>query len=221
MRPSFGRPYCRLWAAEFRHRRVSVARVLPLNGSTKNACDGWEKLLVIRSSPLWHYWSYDHVSREGDYMTGKTLLRPLMLVMVMMLFVAACSSDGGASGPVTIETSLATGIDFSTQGFSGPFEVTEGADTLGCSAGTWEDTRNDEPGDLQSVSKFMTCSEGDTGTFTINYIPGGYDTGTPQSSEGPWHIEDATADFTGLEGEGDYATVGEAEILTGNIEYSS
>jgi hypothetical protein len=177
-------------------------------------------LLVIRSSPLRHYWSYDHVSREGDYMTGKALLRPLMLVMVMMLFVAACSSDGGASGPVTIETTIATGIDFSTQPFQGPFVVTEGADTLGCSSGTWVDARNDEPGDLQSVSKSMTCSEGDTGTFTINYVPGGYDTG-PGDNNGPWHVEDATADFSGLEGEGDWWTVGEAEILTGNIEYSS
>jgi hypothetical protein len=137
----------------------------------------------------------------------------------MMLVVSACGSDTVRTGPVTFETALATGIDFSTQGFSGPFEVTEGADTLGCSAGTWEDTRNDEPGDLQSVSKFMTCSEGDTGTFTINYIPGAYETGTPTgSSEGPWHIEDATADFEGLQGEGDYSTVGEAEILTGDIE---
>ena len=154
-------------------------------------------------------------------MTGKALLRLLMLVMVMMLFVAACSSESGASGPVTIETTLATGIDFGTQPFQGPFEVTEGADTLGCSSGTWEDARNDEPGDLQSVSKFMTCSEGDTGTFTINYIPGGYDTGEQRTNAGPWHVEDATADFSGLEGEGDYATVGEAEILTGDIEYSS
>jgi hypothetical protein len=141
--------------------------------------------------------------------------------MVMMLFVAACSSDEAASGPVTIETTLATGIDFSTQQFSGTFEVTEGADTLGCSSGTWEDARNDEAGDLQSVSKFMTCSKGDTGTFTINYVPGGYDSGQSGSSDGPWHIEDATADFTGLQGEGDHGTVGEAEILTGDIEYTS
>ena len=141
-----------------------------------------------------------------------------MLVIVMMLFVAACSGDERASGPITIQTALDTGIDFSTQPFGGPFEVTEGADTLGCSNGTWEDARNDEPGELQSVSKFMTCSEGDTGTFTINYVPGAYDTGIPGSSDGPWHIEDATADFAGLQGEGDYATVGEAEILTGDIE---
>jgi hypothetical protein len=125
-----------------------------------------------------------------------------------------------AAGPITIETSLASGWD-PTQPASGTFEVAEGADTLGCTTGTWEDTRNDEPGDLQSVSKLMTCSEGNTGTFTINYIPGAYDTGTPGSSDGPWHIEDATADFDGLQGEGDYSTVGEAEILTGDIEYTS
>jgi hypothetical protein len=146
-------------------------------------------------------------------------LRSLTLAIVMVLFVAACSSDEPASGPITIETSLASGIDFSTQPFQGSFEVTEGADTLGCSTGTWEDARNDEPGDLQSVSKLMTCSEGDTGTFTIDYVPGGYDTG-PGDNNGPWHIEDATADFTGLQGGGDWWTVGEAEILTGDIEYT-
>jgi hypothetical protein len=131
-----------------------------------------------------------------------------------LVFVAACSSDERASGPITIETSIAT-----SQPFGGPFEVTEGADTLGCSNGTWEDARNDEPEpELHSYSKLMTCSEGDTGTFTINYVPGAYDTGIPGSSDGPWHIEDATADFAGLEGEGDYGTVGEHEILTGDIE---
>jgi hypothetical protein len=148
-------------------------------------------------------------------MRAGALLRPLML------FVAACSSDEPASGPITIETTLDTGIDYSAQPFQGPFEVTEGADALGCSNGTWEDARNDEVGELQSVSKFMTCSEGDTGTFTINYVPGGYDTGQPGSSDGPWHIEDATEDFTGLQGEGDYGTVGGAEVLTGDIEYNS
>jgi hypothetical protein len=153
-------------------------------------------------------------------MRDRVLLRLLMSAVVTMLVVAACSSDGGASGAVTIETTLATGINFGTQPFQGDFEVTEGADTLGCSNGTWVDARNDEPGDLQSVSKLMTCAEGDTGTFTMNYIPGGYDTG-PGDNNGPWHIEDATADFTGLEGEGDWWTVGEAEILSGDIESSS
>ena len=67
----------------------------------------------------------DHVSREGHYMRGEVLLRSLMLVIVMMLFVAACS-DERASGPITIETSIAT-----SQPVVGTFEVTEGADTLG------------------------------------------------------------------------------------------
>jgi hypothetical protein len=39
---------------------------------------------------------WDHVSREGEYMRAGALLRSLMLVIVMMmLFVAACSSDVG------------------------------------------------------------------------------------------------------------------------------
>jgi hypothetical protein len=148
---------------------------------------------------------------HGDESEGASVLRSDRDVVVAPSY---------AAGPVTFETSLATGINYREQPFQGSFEVTEGADTLGCSAGTWEDARNDEPGDLQSVSKLMICSEGDTGTFTINYIPGAYDTG-PGDNNGPWHIEAATADFTGLQGEGDWWTVGEAEMLMGDIEYGS
>jgi hypothetical protein len=38
---------------------------------------------------------WDHVSGGGEYMRAGALLRSLMLVIVMMLFVAACSSDVG------------------------------------------------------------------------------------------------------------------------------
>jgi hypothetical protein len=173
----------------------------------------------------------EHDNAKSPWLRVGAFVGAAAVIVAAIGGLAVLMSDSGSdvagagpylAGPVTFETSLATGINFGAEPFQGPFEVTEGADTLGCSAGTWEDTRNDEPGDLQSVSKFMTCSEGDTGTFTINYIPGAYETGTPTgSSEGPWHIEDATADFEGLQGEGEYSTVGETEILTGDIEYGS
>jgi hypothetical protein len=49
----------------------------------------------------------------------------------MVLVVAACSSDEPASGPITIVSEL----DVSGRAISGTFDVTEGADILGCSAG--------------------------------------------------------------------------------------
>ncbi len=133
-----------------------------------------------------------------------------MLVMVMVLFVAACSSDEPASGPITIEAKL----DVSVQPIVGTFEVTEGADTLGCSAGTFvDDTGGDE------LKRVMTCSGPNTGTFTTAFDPIGYDTG-PGELNGPWSIVDATADFTGLQGDGDWWSIGTTETITGDIEYT-
>jgi hypothetical protein len=148
-----------------------------------------------------------------------------MLVVVMVLFVASCSSEP-ASGPITIETE----IDSSTQPIVSTFEVTEGADVLGCSNGTFpiptsEPAHGDTSDEATEVTKLMTCSDGDTGTFTILFDPHGYDTG-PGDQNGPWSIVDATSDFAGLQGEGDFWVVGQdgtfivTETFTGDIEYT-
>lgn len=148
---------------------------------------------------------------KAEHMRVGALLRSLMLVMVMVLFVAACSSDEPASGPITIEAKL----DVSVQPIVGTFEVTEGADTLGCSAGTFVD---DPGGD--ELKRVMTCSGPNTGTFTHSFDPLGYDTG-PGEQNGPWRMVDATADFTGLQGGGDWWGIGTTETITGDIEYTS
>ena len=136
----------------------------------------------------------------------------------MMLFVGACGSDAPTSGPVTIETEA----DFSTRPVVGTFEVTEGADILGCSNGTWEDTFDEA---TEDVTKAMTCSEPNAGTFTILFDPDGYDTG-PGELNGPWSILNGVADFADLQGEGDFWMVTSgpetgSETFTGDIEYTS
>ena len=152
------------------------------------------------------------MSREGVRMRAGVLLRSLMLGMVMMLVVAACSADGEPpAGPVTIEAKL----DVSTRPIGGTFEVTEGADVLGCSAGTFVD----DPSGVE-LKRVMTCTGPNTGTFTHSFDPGGYDTG-PGEMNGPWRIVDATADFTGLQGGGDWWAVGTTETITGDIDYTS
>lgn len=161
-------------------------------------------------------WAY--VSGEGEHMRGRTLLRPLMLVIVITLFVAACGSNAPTSGPVTIQTEA----DFSTRPVVGTFEVTEGADILECSDGTWEDTFNEA---TQDVSKLMTCSEPNTGTFTIVFDPDGYETG-PGDLNGPWSILNGNDEFAGLSGEGDFWLVATGpetgvETFAGEIEYGS
>ena len=137
----------------------------------------------------------------------------LILTILMGSLIAACGSDEPAAGPLTIQTDP----DFSTRPVVGTFEVTEGADTLGCSNGTYEDTFDEA---TEDVSKLMTCSEPGTGTFTMIFDPDGYDSG-PGERNGPWGIADATADFTGLNGEGDFWMIDDAETYAGDIEYGS
>ncbi len=130
----------------------------------------------------------------------------------------ALASDAPTSGPVTIEAAA----DFSTRPVVGTFEVTEGADVLGCSNGTYEDTFDEA---TEDVSRLMTCSGPNTGTFTIVFDPDGYDTG-PGENNGPWRIVSGSADFADLRGEGDFWMTPDGpdtgvEEYTGDIEYTS
>ncbi len=117
----------------------------------------------------------------------------------------------GPAGRIAIEAEL----NVSTRPITGTFEVTEGAAVLGCSGGTFEDM----PG-VNGVNRAMTCSGPKTGTFTITFDPGGHDPG-PGQLNGPWIVLDGYADFTGLQGGGDWSAVGTTETTTGDIEYSS
>ncbi len=137
--------------------------------------------------------------------------RLLILVVLMMLLVGACGGDTPTAGPVTIETKA----DVSAGTLQGTFEVTVGADVLGCSSGTFVDT----PGIPEKTNKVMTCESGsNTGTFTIRFDP-------PDGRD--WRVLESSDDFAGLQGEGDFSWVlhqigqsGE-ETLAGDIEYTS
>ena len=141
--------------------------------------------------------------------------RSLMLVVVMMLLVGACGGDTPTAGPVTIETKA----DVSAGTLQGTFEVTVGADVLGCSSGTFVDI-----GGATGIDKVMTCESGsNAGTFTIVFHPVG-----PDFQNGPWSVLESSDDFAGLQGEGDYSVVDDPdgihaalETLTGDIEYTS
>jgi hypothetical protein len=80
---------------------------------------------------------------------------------------------------------------------SGSFVVTSGADFLGCTAGTIEETYRFQA----QVDKVMTCTSGPSvGTFTIS--AGG---GTAiLNAGGSWDVGGATGDFVGLTGSGPY-----------------
>jgi len=115
------------------------------------------------------------------------------------------------AGPVTIKTD----IDRSVTPLQGTFEVTVGADALGCSSGTLVSMNSETFGKKDNV---MTCESGpNTGTFTIIYDP---------TDTSRWNVLESSDDFAGLQGEGrisfvlpDASTV--EETFEGDIEYTS
>jgi hypothetical protein len=159
------------------------------------------------------------VSREGVHMRDRALLRSLVLVIVMVLIVAACSSDEPAAGPVTFETE----VDFSFRPVAGTFEVTEGADVLGCSSGTFVDSGSPNEG----IQRVYTCDSGSNeGSFTasFNFEAEEFE----ESDNGTWSVVEGSDDFVGLQGSGDWSIVYEPTgpdvgvgAWTGDINYTS
>ena len=139
-----------------------------------------------------------------------TMHRSLVFAIGVAL-LAACSS-APTSGPVTITHEL----DVTQNPIVGTFEVTEGADVLGCSAGTFVD----DPG-IEAIGRVMTCTDEGTGTFTYSFIPeppSGADT-----MDGTWTIDDGTGDFSGVSGSGEWSAGGLgmlSETISGTIEHT-
>lgn len=135
---------------------------------------------------------------------------PMLLVLAVATsgLVAAC-----ATGPAQNSATIITQIDFTTEPFNGTFEVTEGADVLGCSSGTFVDTPTG-----RGIHKEFTCESGARiGTFTAEFFPPG---------GGPWKIVNAIDDFSGLSGWGAFAltpsNAGESagvETFIGEIQF--
>jgi hypothetical protein len=124
------------------------------------------------------------------------LLIWLVLVVVVGTLVAAC-----ATGPTQSSVAITTQIDFSGEAPNGTFEVNEGADVLGCSSGTFADSQTES-----GLHKEFTCESGTkTGTFTAEFSP----------PSGPWKIVDATDEFSGLSGEGDFSLAPASEVDEG------
>jgi len=138
----------------------------------------------------------------------------LPVVIGTCLLGAACASTP-TKGTVTITTH----IDFRSRPYKGTFEMTQGADVLGCSQGSFVDTPT-----TTAIHKELTCEAGGrSGTFTAEFTP--QDIPGPGDKNGPWSIVGGTGDFSGLSGGGDFWVVydeGEpsgVETLTGVIEF--
>lgn len=118
-----------------------------------------------------------------------------------------------SSSPVVIAADLR--IDASV--VTGPFEVTTGADALGCDSGRVFVT---DLGDVQRAT--MTCESGSSGgTFVVEFVP---ELVGDEQFGGPWEIDAPTDDFVGLAGSGEIDAVRDVsagtmtQTFTGEIE---
>ena len=156
----------------------------------------------------------------GQRLNGRCARTMLQLLAGLALFglVGGCGGDDEdpATGSTPTSVEITTEIDFSEEPFSGTFEVTEGADALGCSTGTFVDGAGDD-----EIEKTFTCSDGSRdGTFTaLIALP------SEEGEQTPWRVVDATDDFSGLEGDGEFSVDENdedktgVETLTGEVAY--
>jgi hypothetical protein len=104
---------------------------------------------------------------------------------------------------VTFE--LVVDISASSSGPTGDFEVSEGAEALGCSAGRLYSETQD--GEGASVLAVLTCEEGPkAGEIKVRFDLVALDD-SGDNFEGSWRIDGGTADFEGLEGDGELSGV--------------
>ena len=139
----------------------------------------------------------------------------LCVVIVCLVAVASC-----VPSPQKGTISLVTEIDFSALPYHGTFEVTDGAEILGCVSGSFVDTLS-ASGDF----KELTCESGErSGTFTIEFNPPNV---WMAEWTGPWTVKEGTDDFSGLSGGGEFQAIFDleaqsgVEIYTGQIEDSN
>jgi hypothetical protein len=138
---------------------------------------------------------------------------------LVLLLAAACSDDTPTEGPVIIVGQ----VDFGARPIGGTFEVTEGADVLQCSSGTFEDEFLRE----NNIQRVLTCESGSNeGTFTGAFVI--VDSAPELLVEsGTWTVVEDSNDFVGLQGGGEWSVVVSpdapegVDTWTGDINYTS
>jgi hypothetical protein len=140
--------------------------------------------------------------------------------LAVLLVVAMATASGAQDAELVIETQVTLNPGGPP---SGTFEATSGADNLGCDSGSYADAEEFTPvegsDNLFEVTKVLTCESGpNAGTISIVFVLD--DSTRDQSST--WEITEATGDFVGLVGGGDFQYVSDSELtgvetISGNI----
>lgn len=152
------------------------------------------------------------------------MLTHTWLIGVLAAVLAGVASPASATppqGPVTIVTD----IDFTSDPFSGTFVVTDGAELLGCSEGTFVDWPSGiNPPSGGALAKYFTCDSPGSGGFVANFQTWTGKSG-PGEGNGNWNVTGGTGDFARLHGQGDFWVVlsegglSGVETLTGSIHF--
>lgn len=110
-------------------------------------------------------------------------------------------------GPPIVIVSSIVGDEENFVVASGTFEVTSGADVLGCSTGTIDEDAGRDGIDLR-----FTCETGTrTGSFTVRIIP----QGGPANFRSDWELVASTGDWNDATGTGDWSGTLSADQVTG------
>lgn len=157
-------------------------------------------------------------SRRG-WLVAAAAFAVVLIVGAVALFSLTSTDSPTATTPTEPATETAAPaavairamVDLGEAPVLGTFEVTAGADALGCSSGTLESMSISET----SSKHVMTCESGSAGTFTIRYSRDLF----------TWSVVESSGDFSGLEGEGgfDFAMTSSStvvETFTGDIQYA-
>jgi hypothetical protein len=149
----------------------------------------------------------------------------VVLAAVAAALVISNTSDDAVDVPGPVPVTIVAQVDFDDRPVIGTFEVTEGADVLQCSSGTFVDGRVNQANHL----RVFTCESGSNeGTFTAIWTindPSDPPTG-PLEGNGTWNVSEGTDDFVGLQGGGGWSEVGfedrpqSVDTWTGDIEYT-
>jgi hypothetical protein len=162
--------------------------------------------------------------RRRGWLVAVAAFAVVIVVGLTAAVLSNLSTDGEpaapAAGPVPV--TIVAQVDFDDRPVIGTFEVTEGADVLQCSSGTFVDGRVNQANHL----RVFTCESGPnegtfTAIFTINDPPTG-----PGDDNGAWNVSEGSDDFVGLQGGGEWSAVNtgdlpeSVETWTGDIEYT-
>ena len=179
----------------------------------------WQRSTNVQTQPQQETQQSERPSRRG-WLVAAAVFTVVVIIGLGMSLVAT-NNDNPPAVPHAAPVIIVAQVDFDERPVIGTFEVTDGADVLQCSSGTFEDGRVNNATHLRIFTCESGANEGTfTATFTINDVPTGAD------DTGSWSVAEGSNDFVDLQGNGDWSEINTGDLpesvatWTGDISYS-